>query len=187
MKFLAFMLVVITFTFVNTIASVSQAVAPQTTELSVPPLDHVVYPQSRPEWVNRESTDRRMIVESGPCETADDANAKLELMLPVAIRSLAFGVVEMIPRNFDPIDDDQISSYVVGRYTGSVLMGNVEMAESIAEIAIDDDSIAELRRLAESVEVTHRVAAIGVCLVGGLVALLTSGGMLGFVARRRGV
>ena len=159
--------------------------APEVKELSVAPLDHVVYPDSRPDWIDGQSTHRRIVIETGPCEDADQAKEKLQTMLPTTVRSMAIGVVEFLPRNFDPIEDDRVSDYVSRMYTGSVSVGDEEMVEAAAEIVLDDEAVAVFEHRSESREVIHRIAAISVCMFGGLLTLSAGGGVLGLVARRR--
>lgn len=173
-------------TIVCLLAGSLHADAPEARPLSVPPLDHVVYPESRPDWIDAKPSGRRIVVQTGPCENADQADEKFQSLLPVATRSLAMSQVDILPPDFDPIQDDDLANYVTRRYTGEVLVGDLPMAEFAAEVTIDDDDVATFRRRGETLEVGSRIAAIGVCLAGGLVILMTTGGVLGVAARRRG-
>ena len=159
--------------------------AATTRELSVPPLDHIVYPESRPSWIDGQSTARRLVVQSGPFDDADQARQQLQTLLPAAVRSMALGTVDLMPHDFDPIGDDSMTDFVSQSYVGRVTVGDNPQFESVAEILLEDKDVERFRRRASSVETMHRIAAIGVCTGGGLVMLLGSGGVLGFLNRRR--
>ena len=107
-----------------------------------------------------------------------------EAILSGAVRSLAFGLVDEVPVDFDPLGDDEADRFVTNRYTGEVFVGESKQYESALEVTIDDDAAEEFRRRAKSTEVLHRIAAVGVILSGGVMVLLGTGGVLTLFSRR---
>ena len=61
-------------------------------ELSVAPLDHIEYPASRPDWVSEtlpsDGESFRVVIVSGPCDTAEDSLEELHLMQRAAVSTL---------------------------------------------------------------------------------------------------
>lgn len=159
-------------------------------ELSVGPLSLVEYPADRPDWIDAGDSEHRFVVTSGICDDADVATAKRDLLIAATVRSYARGVVNVMPGEFDPLKMDengkpQLASYIKRQYSGSVQQGDSTMYESVSEISFDSEAREQFQSAAEQVEVGHRLAAMGVCLVGGFGLLVTTSGVLNLASRRK--
>ena len=154
-------------------------------ELSVPPLDHVVYPDDRPRWLATSASDRAVVVSSDLEDNAESSRRAAESAIAGAVGMLAYRWIDEVPADFDPIGDDDIDDYVSKRYTGTVKVGDETRYETSLLIELDDEDVNRIQRRARSTEVLHRIAAAGVVVAGGLMSLMGVGGVLSLLASRR--
>ena len=160
-------------------------------ELSVPPLDHVVYPESRPEWTGNPVQERdnvaTFVVVSGPCETRAESLQELKLMRRAALSTFIENVVGTFgSADFYQVSDERFDEELTQRrYSGEVTVGGTTQYEDAVEIRITEserDSILDAWR---NTEVTQRMATLGVVTVGGFLTLVASSTLFGIAIRRR--
>ncbi|MGI9466648.1 MAG: hypothetical protein ACR2OA_05960 [Rubripirellula sp.] len=160
-------------------------------ELSVPPLDHVVYPESRPEWISNPVQERdnvaTFVVVSGPCETRDESVQELKLMRSAALSTFIDNVVGTFgSAGFYQVSDKRFDEELTQRrYSGEVMVGGTTQYEDAVEIQITESERDSILEAWKNTEATQRMAVLGVVTVGGFLALVTSSTMFGVAIRRR--
>ncbi len=159
-------------------------------ELSVAPLDHVEYPESRPDWVANpsESDDDgfRTVIVSGPCDTVEESLEELRLMQRAAVSTLVTRIAQSDGR-FDfywPSDEEIERDLVSRQYQGEVTQGDQIRFEHAVEIEFSEAEQAEVRQAWQNLEVRDRLGALGVVTFTGLVLLVCGSGFTGLVSRR---
>lgn len=161
-----------------------------TAELSVAPLDHVVYPTDRPSWLDQlpliGGDVDSIVVISEPALSVEAAAEELRWMQRAAIATYVSQLVDQ-PGQFDVFapDDETIDRDLVARrYDGLVTIGDETHYESATELRFD----AAQRRLIEdawkNAEVGRRLKAMGGLASLALVTLFCTGGLIGVVSRR---
>ena len=166
----------------------STAVSPK--ELSVAPLDHVEYPESRPQWV----TDRpvsdgelfRAVIVSGPCESVEESLEELKLMQRAAISSMVIQIAQSDGRFdfFSPSDEVIAQDFVTRSYQGEVTQGAQTRYEHAVEVAFTESQQQQVKQAWKDLEVRDRLGALGVVTFSGLVLLICGSAMTGLVSRR---
>ncbi len=164
---------------------------PQVSTLSVPPLDHIEYPETRPVWVSQSPPfvplgADSIVVVAGPCETKEECSEEMRWMKRAAISTYVMGLVQGATNaDFYQLEDDSIDEMLVNRdYTGSVIAGGESKFEYAVQLQF---SLAEKGRIREgwmSAELQSRLAVLGALFGMGLTLLVCSGGLLGIVSRR---
>lgn len=160
-------------------------------ELSVPPLDHVVYPESRPEWIGNPMQEREnvatFVVVSGPSETRDESLRELKLMQRAALSTFIENLVGTFGSSgFYQISDKRFDEELtLRRYSGEVTVGGTTLYEDAVEIRITESERDAMLDAWKNTEVTQRMATLGVVAAGGFLTLVTSSTMFGIVIRRR--
>ena len=98
-------------------------------ELSVPPLDHVVYPDNRPVWISgpvkQQGKEMTFVVVSGPCETPEESKREVKLMLRATLSTFIQNVTGSFGNDdFYQISDQQIDKDLTQRrYAGEITVG----------------------------------------------------------------
>ncbi|MCG8649089.1 MAG: hypothetical protein MI861_04615 [Pirellulales bacterium] len=171
----------------NPVAEDSQAKPGQ---LSVPPLDHIIYPEDRPEWVDaRPSLDElphTWVVISGPSETPEQSVNDLKLVQRAAVETYLKGLPGADGRSdFFPITDQWIEDELaVRRYSGELTQGGDKRYEDAVELRFDQSTRQQMLTALKNVEVRNRLGALGVLVSSGLVGLMCSSAFFGFWSRR---
>ena len=160
-------------------------------ELSVPPLDHVVYPENRPEWlgnpVQQSDNVATFVVVSGPCETREESQRELRLMRQAAFATFIKSVVGTFgSAGFYQVSDERFDQELtLRRYSGELEVGGTTHYEDAVEIQITQSERDAMLEAWKNIEVTRRMATLGVATVGGFIALVVSSTVFGAAIRRR--
>jgi hypothetical protein len=160
-------------------------------ELSVAPLDHIEYPESRPAWVSDAvETDPgsfRMVVISGPSDSVEESLEELRVMQRAAVATLVSQMVNSDGRAdfYSPSDEEIGQNLVVRQYAGEVKQGDQTRYEHAAEIMFSEALEQEVRRAWQNVEVRRRLGALGVSGVIGLSLLSCGSAVTSMISRRK--
>lgn len=159
--------------------------------LSVAPLDHIVYPSDRPEWVKKttdfDAKSHKIVVVSGPSDTREKSLEELNLMARVAVSAYITRITDSggYEQDFYSISDYEIDNdLVVRRYEGTLTQGDTTMYEDAIELVFTEAKRDEIKSAFANVAVRERLGALGVLLFGGLVMLMCSSAVVGVVSRR---
>jgi hypothetical protein len=158
--------------------------------LSVAPLDHVEYPDDRPDWVESsldiDGDSVHIVVVSGPCDTPEESLEQLKLMLRAAVSTYVSRITGSGGEfDFYPISDEQIDhELVVRRYEGTVVHEGTTKYEHAVELGFTDEKRQEIITSWNNVTVGDRLRALSGLVVGGLVMLMCSSALLGMFSRR---
>ena len=159
-------------------------------ELSVAPLDHIEYPESRPEWLAdppvTEGDVFRVVVVSGPCETVEESEDELRVMQRAAASTLVTEIANSNGRfDFYSPSDEQIERDLVKRrYAGEVMQGDQTRYEHAVEIEFSEANQQQVRQAWRAVEVRDRLGEVGVLTFSGLTLLVCASAVTGWVSRR---
>jgi hypothetical protein len=169
--------------------SAKPVTAEKSAELSIAPLDHVVYPDSRPGWVGRsvdlEGVADTIVVVSGPCESPEQSLEELQLMQRAAISTYIARLTETGTFEFYPITNEEIErDLVVRSYSGEVLQGDETHYEHAVELMFTPEKRQQILTAWKQVEVRDRLAALGVVSGLGTVLLICSSVLVGVFSRR---
>ncbi len=162
----------------------------QLKELSVAPLDHIEYPESRPEWLAdppvTEGDVFRVVVVSGPCETVEESEDELRVMQRAAASTLVTEIANSNGRfDFYSPSDEQIERDLVKRrYAGEVMQGDQTRYEHAVEIEFSEANQQQVRQAWRAVEVRDRLGEVGVLTFSGLTLLVCASAVTGWVSRR---
>ncbi|KAA1261513.1 hypothetical protein LF1_40630 [Rubripirellula obstinata] len=161
-----------------------------TAELSVPPLDHIAYPMSRPDWCDAEpdftQPDHKIVVTAGPCDSADQCDEQLKWMQRAAVVTYANGIVDS-PSEFDlsSLSDQDIDDKVISRrYEGPVTVGGETKYEKVVQLAFTPKIRDQIHEAARGIEVRRRLGFLAFAGVVGTTLLVCSSGLLGIASRR---
>lgn len=161
-----------------------------TSELSVAPLDHVVYPADRPSWLDQLPSIGgdvdSIVVISEPALSVETAAEELRWMQRAAIATYVSQLVDE-PGQFDVFapDDETIDRDLVARrYDGPVTIGDETHYESATELRFDVDQRKRIDDAWKNAEVGRRLKAFGGLASLALVTLFCTGGLIGVVSRR---
>ncbi len=158
--------------------------------LSVAPLDHIEYPEDRPDWVSAAPSLKEFphtwVVVSGPSDTPEESAADLKLMERAAIATYIKGLPGADGRfDFYPITDEWIENELVcRRYAGQLTEGGMERYEHAVELRFDKETQKQMLASLKNVEVRERLGAIGVLVFTGLIGLICSSAFVGMLSRR---
>lgn len=160
-------------------------------QLSVPPLDHVVYPESRPEWLGNplQQSDgiATFVVVSGPCETREESLQELKLMRNAALSTFIQNVVgSSVAADFYQVSDKRFREDLTLRsYSGELKVGGTTQFEDAVEVRITELERASIMEAWKNSKVTQRLTVLGVVTVGGFMTLVASSSVFGIAIRRR--
>lgn len=167
-------------------------------ELSVPPLDHIDYPRSRPQWCEQDPEfpkqgDHHVVVQSGPCDSADECDPPLDVMRRAAL-------VAYVERLTDAFDDDWVDPnliltasltdptidqrWVARRYEGPVTVGGETKYEKVIQLRFTPLDRAEFKRMLQEVQVQRRLTFLGLIGLVGTGLLVGCSGLTNFASRR---
>jgi hypothetical protein len=159
-------------------------------ELSVAPLDHVVYPSSRPDWVTNPSdadgNPYRVVIVSGPCDTADESLEEMRVLKRAAVSLLVSQIAQSEGRSdFFSLSDEQIDQDIVARqYSGEVTQGDRIRYEHAAEIDFPESYRTRVEQAWQNIEVGRRLGAAGVVTFASVLALIGGSAFTGLLSRR---
>lgn len=160
-------------------------------ELSVPPLDHVVYPDNRPVWISdpvkQQGEEVTFVVVSGPCETPEESKREVKLMLRATLSTFIQNVTGSFGSDdFYQISDPQIDRDLTQRrYSGEISVGGNTQYEDAVEIRITQAERDRILNAWKNIEVAQRLRNIGVVAFGGFITLVVSSSVFGVAVRRR--
>ena len=175
--------------------SSSKTTSEAAVKLSVAPLDHIQYPDDRPEWIvavpDLDHDDHTWTVVTPPCESIEECAAMLAVLTESAANSYADTFIRHdsghIPRTdnfheFTPgiIDD----SLITKTYSGTVTQGNSLLYEQAAQLTFGPDTQAEIRKSWKNGEIKQRLGALGVLAGGGVALIILGSTCAGAVSRR---
>ena len=166
--------------------------ADQPAALSVPPLDHVTYPDDRPDWVEAEddleAVTHRLMVRTPPCESREECEDRLARELVLKLQVYPSLLLDDPAAAFlFPVDDKAITERVIARrYDGELRQGELPAFESVLELRIDAELQHQLRHRYRNRELRDRYGALAVLGVGGWVVMAGLAGMTAMWGRRRG-
>lgn len=158
--------------------------------LSVAPLDHVDYPENRPEWITAppelKVVPHSWVVVSRPCETKDECDKDLTLMVRASVETYIKSLPDADGEfEFFTLSDEWINDRLIGRkYDGEVTQEGLTRYERAVEVTFDQSARDEVLRSLKNVQVQDRLGALGVLVVTGLLGLIFSSTLLGFASRR---
>lgn len=159
-------------------------------ELSVAPLDHVEYPESRPTWISELSEPEqgtfRMVVVSSPADSVDESLDELRVLQRAAVNSLVSQMVQsdVHPDFYAPSDEEIERNLVVRRYEGTVKQGDQTRYEHAAELMFSEALEKQVRSAWQNAQVRHRLGAIGLLGIVGLGLLSCGSAVTGIISRR---
>ena len=159
------------------------------TELSVAPLDHIIYPDDRPSWVGRSVDFDRdsdsIVVVSGPCDSREESLEELKMMQRAAVSTYIGQLTGSGLYDFYPISDEEIDrDLVVQRYRGKVTQGDMSQFEDAVELIFTEQKRNEIKAAWKNVEVRERLGALGVLGFFGTALLVCSSMLVGMLSRR---
>ncbi len=168
---------------------VSESATETTTELSVPPLDHVEYPDDRPSWLDQapdlESRIHTWVVVTSPCDTYDECSDQLAILKRAAVSSYIRELTKSDQVDFYPVNDKWIESQlIVKNYQGSVTQGDLPMVEQAVMLEFTPRNQQEIQAAWKNIQVRERLGSLGVLVFFGLVVLIGSSSLLGLIGRR---
>ncbi|TWU01225.1 hypothetical protein [Stieleria varia] len=159
-------------------------------ELSVAPLDHVQYPETRPAWVGQQP-----ILDDGPVdvwsvassgyETIEECDANLKVMQRIAVNLYIQHVTGSVREETFPINDDWIENELItDRYEGTILVGDVEQQEVAVRLEFDQETRKKIIASYNNLQVYDRLVSTAVLIGLGFVLLICVSALLGIVSRR---
>ncbi len=160
------------------------------TTLSVAPLDHVEYPEARPEWVGSvpslDELPHTWVIVSDPRETVEESVENLRVIQLATVVTYIQGLPGAGGRSdFFPISNEWIDdNLVIRRYSGAVTRGGVKQFEHAVEMRFDGAAQQEVLAAIKNVEVRDRLGALGVLSFGGLIGLICCSAIFGLLSRR---
>ncbi|MEM6468316.1 MAG: hypothetical protein AAF802_02020 [Planctomycetota bacterium] len=157
-------------------------------ELSVPPMSHKTYPETRPSWINNEPDVvggvHRLVVATKGWDDPAKCEGELEALMPVMIENY---LEETLPAEHpwlycspEWIDERLVSK----RYKGTFQQGDQTLHEMAVELEIDRKMQRYFQRLQESEIVDDRLQGVTGTVAFGFLCLCVGGGALGFINRR---
>ncbi len=166
-------------------------------QLSVPPMDHIVYPEDRPAWVRdsvrQQGDEATFVVVSGPSDSSEESLWELNLLRRAALDNYVHSITlgdklwGSSETNFSyHISDEQIDQdFVTRRYSGEISVGGTTQYEDAVEIRVTDDYRRAILEAWQNRQVHQRLQTLGVAMFGGLAVLVVSSTAIGFLGRRQ--
>ena len=166
--------------------------APETdspTELSVPPIDHTVFPPDRPSWVRNEpdfeSDVHTWVINTTPYETTQRCEDELEELRRAAIALYIKRQTGWICDE-GTFNDDWIEELTGRRYVGRLVRGDQELREIAVELRFDRTAQEKIAATFREAQLDERLRSTGGLFALGLVGLCCTGGLLSLLSRRYG-
>ena len=160
-------------------------------QLSVAPMDHIVYPEDRPAWVSdplkQQGGEATFVVVSGPCDSPEESLRELNLMRRAALSTYVSRITSSFEAiEFYDISDERIDrDFVKRRYSGEITVGGTSQYEDAVEIRVTEFERKLILDAWQNLEVYRRLEVLGVTMLGGLAVLVVSSTAIGVVARRQ--
>ena len=159
------------------------------TELSVPPLDHVEYPTDRPDWLNDapdfDSRIHTWVVVTSPCDTYEECEEELAVLQRAAVSSYIRQLTGSEQIDFYPVNDEWIESrLVVDHYGGGVTKGDSPMVEQAVKLEFSRSDQEKILAAWKNIQVRERLSGLGVLVFLGMTFLIGSSSILSVVTRR---
>ena len=167
----------------------------ETVELSVPPLDHVAYPEDRPVWVTEADNGKpytvidgnKIVVVSQLCDTEKQCEELLMISTRVAADQYVIDLVDFVADGtFYEFSDDEIVDLITRQYDGTAKQGDMDMYERALELTFTPEKQREIRAASKNIEVDRRLHRMGGFFLGGLVMLFGGSAAIGTIGRLRG-
>ena len=158
-------------------------------ELSVPPLDHVEYPDDRPAWLEEapdfDSDIHTWVVVTQPCDTDDECAEELAVLQRAAVSAYIRQLTGSADVDFYPVNDQWIESQlIVDSYTGTLTQSNTPMVEHAVKLEFSRSNQQKILAAWKNIEVRQRLGGLGVLVFLGLALLIGSSSVLGIISRR---
>lgn len=156
-------------------------------ELSVPPIEHTIYPADRPGWVRNEpdfeSDVHTWVVTTTAYETTKRCESELEELRRAAI---ALYIKQQTGWVCDEgtFNEDWIEELTARRYVGSLVRGDQDLREIAVELRFDRAAQEKIRMAFREAQLGDRLRTTGGLFALGLVGLCCTGGVLGLLGRR---
>jgi hypothetical protein len=157
-------------------------------ELSTAPLDHVEYPEARPDWIVAEpdlkSRVHTWVVNADDCESRQQCEAKLQPLMRAAVELY---VNELTGWECEDALIDELTAsaeLVQDRYEGQYTQGDSERHEVAVRLAFDAATREKIRQAARDVEVGERLRATAGLFALAVFGLFLSSGILNVWSRR---
>ena len=157
-------------------------------ELSVPPLSHVEYPDDRPAWIEQtpdlHSDTHTWVVATAGCETISQCEEELDVLTRAAVSLYIKETTGWIcPDEF--LDSSWIEDNLIGpRYVGTFRRGDTQLHEIAVQLEFDDQARRRIQRAKKNAVVKERLQASGGLFALGLAGLCCTGGLLSVFSRR---
>ncbi len=158
-------------------------------ELSVPPLDHVEYPDDRPSWLSDfpdlESTDHTWVVVTPSCDSVDAADESVHELAKAAVGFYIEQLTGLSVETIDfPLDDAWVENELIAKeYAGELSEGNSARYESAVMLEFTPEVQAEIREAAKNFAVRQRLGAVGLIVTGLFGMFMLGSGLLSVVTR----
>lgn len=157
-------------------------------ELSVPPMDHVEYPEDRPDWVSEapdlSSKVHTWAVTSAGCETVEQCEEELDVLVRAAV---ALYIRETTGWICDDsfLDDTWIETELIGaRYGGTLVRGDTQLHELAVQLRFDSAARQRIADASQASVLGERLRAVAGLFTLGLIGLCCTGGLLSVFSRR---
>ncbi len=171
-------------------AKASTPVASPPAELSVAPLDHVVYPADRPKWLadapKLDGETHQWVVVTPACDSPEDAADMIAIQARGAVQSYVEQLTGATTERMEfPIEDRWIDDVLVAkRYSGEFTEGDAPRFEEAVMLSFSPTVQEQIQATWKNFEVRQRLGALGLGVTGFLGMLFVGSGVLSVVGRR---
>ena len=159
--------------------------------LSVAPLTHTEYAESRPKWVDQAATrdddDDLLSVSSVPCRDEKLCDEALKVAMRAATETYAESLTgDDQTENWLSLDDQWINERRDSKkqYQGKVIIGNETFYESATVLRFDEEDREEILKQWEQLQVSQRLVGLGIVGVLVVAALIGATALLSIIVRR---
>ena len=159
-------------------------------ELSVAPLDHVVYPADRPKWLadapKLDGETHHWVVVTPACDNPEDAADMIAIQARGAVESYVEQLSGATTEQMEfSVDDRWIDDVLVAkRYSGDFTEGDAPRFEEAVLLSFSPTVQEQIKARWKNFEVRQRLGALGLCVTGFLGMLFVGSGVLSVVGRR---
>ncbi|TWT80030.1 hypothetical protein CA13_14420 [Planctomycetes bacterium CA13] len=174
----------------NTKAEAELLEESKSVELSVAPLDQIIFPSDRPQWLDNvpqlDDSVHNWVVVSSPSDTFEASEQNLRLMQRAAVLTYIQRLVNA-GRNFDffTITNEWIDEKLVRKsYHGEVTQGDTVLFEHATELEFDEPTRQEIHRAWKQVQISDRLGIMGLTVGGGFCLLVLASAVTGMLSRR---
>ncbi len=159
-------------------------------ELSVAPLDHVVYPADRPNWLAEtpklEGESHQWVVVTPACDSPKEAADMIAIQARGAVESYVEHLTGATTERMEfSIQDRWVDDVLVTkRYSGEFTEGDASRFEEAVMLSFPPTVQEQIQATWKNFEVRQRLGAMGLCVAGFLGMLFVGSGVLSVVGRR---